>query len=321
MLHKYFEPKNYLTKSIQLLSILLKPLEHMLNKKFGEVGIRKYPPVFIIGAPRCGSTLLNKILTERYNFAFLSNFTAKLYLIPTIGSWLQKKIKIQVPKGNYDFNYGQVNGLGSPNECGEFWYRWFPRGLHVYVGKGQTEEKALRKLRAEIGSVSHTLRAPMIFKNLYNSMRIAPILEAIPEARFIVCRRNSVDCAMSILKGRILNLKKKDVWWSTPPKEVDELMKMDYAKQVAGQVHFIYKQIEVDKNVFGNDKFFEIRYEKLCEDVHGTIQTVEKFLNKTGNRMVGKYKVPSMFEIMDVKGINADDRVQIENAYRFFCNR
>jgi hypothetical protein len=123
---------------------------------------------------------------------------------------------------------------------------------------------------------------------------------------------------MSILKGRILNLKKKDVWWSTPPKEVDELLKMDYTKQVAGQVHFIYKQIEVDRNIFGKDKFCEIRYEKLCEDVHGTIQTVEKFLNKTGNRIVGKYMVPSTFEVMEVTGISSNDRARIENACRFF---
>ena len=77
-MHNYLNPKNYLryflNRSIGLSSIALQPLESYLAKKYGDEGIKKYPPVFIIGAPRCGSTLLYKVLTEQFKFSYFSNF-------------------------------------------------------------------------------------------------------------------------------------------------------------------------------------------------------------------------------------------------------
>ena len=192
-MHKYLYPRNYTryfkNRSIQLASTALQPVEKYLSKKYGEQGIRKYPPVFIIGAPRSGSTLLYKVLTERYQFIYFSNFTARFYKIPICGTWLQMRLRIDDQHGNYHFHYGQVQGPASPHECGEFWYRWFPRGMHVYVSPGLTNHSCLKELRDEINGISTVVRRPMIFKNLYNSTCIAPIAEATPEASFIVCRR------------------------------------------------------------------------------------------------------------------------------------
>ena len=36
---------------------------------------QKLNPIFIIGAPRSGSTLLYQVLTHRYKFIYLNNFT------------------------------------------------------------------------------------------------------------------------------------------------------------------------------------------------------------------------------------------------------
>ncbi|OEU62529.1 MAG: hypothetical protein BA867_00960 [Desulfobacterales bacterium S5133MH16] len=74
MKNKYLNPKNYLryflNRSIGLASIALQPVENYFAKKYGDEEIKKYPPVFIIGAPRCGSTLLYKTLTDRFKFFF-----------------------------------------------------------------------------------------------------------------------------------------------------------------------------------------------------------------------------------------------------------
>lgn len=323
-MRKHVSPLSYFNflsqKTVDLVSWLLHPFEGFLKNRLGEKGIRKFPPVFIIGAPRCSSTLLYKVIAEQYKFSFLTNFTCRFYKIPICASWIQKKIGLKTPRGNYDFRYGRIDGLGSPSECGQLWYRWFPGGMRVYVPPAQTERVVLDELRRTIGGVSYVTGRPMIVKNLYNSLRIAPIMEAIPEARFIVCRRNMADNALSILKGRMLNLMRKDIWWSTPPKEVEALLEMHYSKQVAGQVYYVYKQIDEDKMRFGKDFFFEVEYETFCRNVHVTLQEIELFLNINNSSKRKEWIVPNQFEVMGVDGIEVEDRMLVEKACRSFLN-
>ncbi len=311
-MYKYLNPKNYfqyfLNGFAKLASIALHPVENYLAQKYGDEGLRKYPPVFIVGAPRCGSTLLYKVLTERFKFSYFSNFTAKFYKIPICGTLLQNMLRVRVRTGKYNFNYGQVEGLGSPNECGEFWYRWFSKGMHVYVVPGQTSDRDLKELRAEIGGISAISKQPVIFKNLYNSMRIAPIVEAIPEAVFLVCHRDKTDNALSILKGRTKNLHTKDNWWSLPPNEIDYLVTLSWTEQIAGQVYYTYQQIEADKERFGTERFLEIKYEEFCTDVHSSVTRIEEFLYGKGCYLEKKGEVPKRFQVMKVDGIDSEDK-------------
>ena len=276
--------------------------------------IKKYPPVFIIGAPRCGSTLLYKVLTERFKFSYFSNFTAKFYKTPICGTLLQKILGIRARRGDYNFNYGQVEGLGSPNECGGFWYRWFPRGLHVYLNPGETQAGVLKELRDEIGGISAVTKRPVIFKNLYNSMRIAPIIEAIPEAVFIVCHRDKIDNALSVLKGRTKNLHSKDKWWSLPPKEIDYLANLSWAEQIAGQVYYTYQQIEDDKKRFGTERFIENKYEEFCANVHSSVTRIEEFLSAKGCYLEKRDEIPKWFQAMAVDGIDPEDSKMLKKT-------
>jgi hypothetical protein len=321
---KYVSPLYYINylrqKTFDLVSLLLRPFESSFNDRFGDEGIRKFPPVFIIGAPRCGSTLLYKVLTEQYRFSYFTNFTCNLFKIPACAFFIQNKIGIKTPRGNYDFHYGRIDGFGSPSECGQFWYRWFPGGMNAYVPPRQIERVVMDELRRTIGGVSHVTGRPLIVKNLYNSMRIAPIMEAIPEARFLICRRDMVDNALSILKGRMLNLMSKDIWWSTPPEEIEALLEMHYSEQVAGQVYYLYKQIDEDKMRFGEDCFLEVEYESFCRDVHATLQEIELFLNINNSKKRREWIVPNQFEVMGVDGIEVEDRMLVEKACRSFLN-
>ena len=294
-------------------------IEKAVMHQWGEAGIERHPPVFIIGAPRCGSTLLYRLLVERYDMGFISNFAGRFYPVPALGAWLAGQLGIGLPRGDYVFNFGRMDGLGAPSECGHFWYRWFPRGYHVYVGKGQTNSRKLRELRLEVGALAHVLARPLIFKNLYNAMRIAPIVESIPEASFIVCRRDYRHTALSILEARVKNVKSRSTWWSVPPREFDELADKDHAHQVVGQVYGIYRQIEEDMRVFGTERFLEVHYEDLCADVHGVLDRIRSFLASRGCRLNTRWEVPRTFPMDRMSSASPRDRELIETtAERFF---
>ena len=241
--------------------------------------------VFIIGPPRSGTTLLYQLMLYHYHFAYFSNFTVKFYRTPIIASWLGKILhKNQNSSYGFTSNYGQTKNRWGPHEAGEFWYQWFPRGEHIYVAPGKTPKLHLKELRQGIIGMNNITGMPVIFKNTYNSMRIAPIMEAIPEACFLVCRRNPLDIAQSILNARIKAQKDKNQWWALPPKEIDQIKAHPYWEQVIEQVYYTYQQIETDKNQFQANRFYDISYESLCKNTHDTMSSVEQFLN--GNDIV-----------------------------------
>lgn len=303
---------------LKALSLSLLPLERLISLRFGECGINKFPPVFIIGAPRSGSTLLYKVLIEKFNLGYLSNFSAHFSFIPIISTWLLKKISPLSNKGGYEFEYGFIPGLTSPSEFGEFWYRWFPRGKTVYVAPLQTPHHHMEQLRQTIGAASYVHHASIIFKNVYNSMRIAPICEAVPNACFVVCKRDYSETAFSILNARKQKMGSHRKWWSVPPREIDYLLKLDYAQQIAGQIYYTYEQIKSDMHRYGKNKFLEINYEEFCLDVSTAIEIIKTFFKRNGIQIKDRRDVPKTFEIRKAEHTSSEERKRIFAALGFY---
>lgn len=306
------------SKLSKALSLSLLPLERFISLRFGEIGINKYPPVFIIGAPRSGTTLLYKVLIEKLNLGYISNLSAHFYPIPIISTWLFKKLTNISYKKGYEFEYGLIPGLGSPSEFGEFWYQWFPKGKNIYVAPRQTPQHHIKQLRLAIGGISYVNRAPVIFKNVYNSMRIAPFCEAMHNARFLVCKRDYLATALSILNARKKIAKDHRHWWSLPPKEIDSLIQLDYPEQIAGQIYYTYHQINTDMLHYGKDKFLEINYEEFCRDVYSTIEIIKYFLEKNGPTIKYKGNVPKSFEVIKTKDLINKERKKMLSAIDFY---
>ncbi len=283
------------------------------------------PPVFIIGAPRSGTTLLYQVLANRYAFTYFTNYTAPFYRAPVIGFWLAKKLLRETPEQQdgdvYRSEHGRTRGPRGPHECGEFWYRWFPRGEHVYVAKGETTKKALKELRAEVLHVSRMMGASMLIKNVYNSMRIAPILEALPEAVFLVCRRDPAATAHSILRCRTETSGRKENWFSLPPKEIDRIKSKPYWEQVVEQVYYTYNQIEEDKRDFGAGKFLNIQYESFCRDVPSELSRIESFLQSADIEIVFRDAVPPSFPVSQARMTGSEDGERIKAAVKKLWNQ
>jgi len=275
-----------------------------------------HPPVFIIGPPRSGTTLLYQALIARYYFAYFTNFTARFYYAPIIAFWLAQRLIPNKQVGSYTSRYGQTTGWYGPHECGEFWYRWFPRGEHVYVAPGVTHKTYLRELRSEIIGMSRVTRAPVLFKNTYNSMRIAPIIEALPEAFFLVCRRDIVDTAESILKGRERLYGTKERWMGVPPKEIDRILSHPYWQQVVEQVYYIYRQIEKDKQRFAKGRFLDIRYDELCNNPNKILDDIGEFLAMRGLILSKRNSVPERFPFSTGQKVGDDDYAHIVETAR-----
>lgn len=293
---------------LKVSNYVLMPIEQLVMYQCDDTGIWSYPPVFIIGAPRSGTTLLYQLLVNRYRFAYFNNITALLHLSPIVSSWfIQRLFSCRSEAASYQSRHGQTLEWYGPHEAGNFWYRWFPKGQHVYVPAGVTPKPTLDALSKEIAGLAKITQMPMLLKNTYNAMRIAPLIEALPEASFIVSRRDPLDMAQSILASRMEANKAKEAWWSVPPKEIDEISQHPYWEQVVEQVYYIYSQIDSDREQFGEEYFYDVHYEKLCQYTHQTLEGIEAFLRNRGVSLSVCGDVPSSFPVSKRRRLDDED--------------
>ena len=149
-------------------------------------------------------------------------------------------------------------------------------------------------------------------------MRIAPICEAVHNARFLVCKRDYYETALSILNARKKITSDLRKWWSLPPKEIESLIQLDYAEQIAGQIYYTYHQINADAARYGKDRFLEVNYEEFCQDVPSTIGRIKRFLEKNGPAIEYKGAAPKSFEIRKIKDLSNQEHKKIFCAIDFY---
>ena len=119
---KYLNPKNYVKFFISRFIHFLSPLEQRLLECYKEL---KYPPIFIVGPPRSGTTLLYQIIVHCFHVAYFPNIAARFYKIPVIATKIGK-ILFRPYKSDFTSTYGLVKGTMAPHEAGVIWDRWFP---------------------------------------------------------------------------------------------------------------------------------------------------------------------------------------------------
>ena len=237
-----------------------------------------------------------QILTQAYELGFLSNIHCKYFGSPSISEKIFRYSSKKYISKNYTSEYGEILESGSPSECGEYWYRFFPR-LSFENKVFKINEKKMIRFRRSIHFFTKSLNKPLIFKNLYNSLRIKEILTYIPEAVFIVINREEIQNAYSILSARLKNNGNYSDWWSVPPPGIDDILNSDPAIQVVEQIRKINKLINNDLSEYNNKLVHYIKYEDLCSDVYNELRKVNIFFKNNGIDIKNNDSIPKRFTI------------------------
>ena len=255
---------------------LVKPLDsYLMKKKFSNKDLR-YPPIFIIGAPRTGSTLIYQVITNHFDICYISNFSAAFFHSLYTGMILENSLLGKSPHNLFNSYYGMSGGLRGPNECGQFWYRWFPKERH-FIAANDFKRDELIEIRNIIGAITKKLSKPIIFKNLNNGQRLQAIHKILPESLFIFIRRDPVFTAQSILTGRYEFYRNQKKWLSVMPKNISELKKKHYTEQVVKQVYYLEKQIYEDLKLFPAKQQIIMRYENFCKNTNEELKRLKYF--------------------------------------------
>ena len=257
-----------------------------------------HPPIFIIGAPRSGSTLLYQVMLNYFDFGYLSNLHCLFHgAVPLVERLVHIGCRSIV--AGYQSQHGFVQGRFAPSECGDFWYLFFRRHPQ-YVSMEETDPRSMKRLRKTLRAIIHTMNKPILFKNMPCALRLQPLFKALPEALFIYIKRDLLKNSHSLLKVRKQLHGDYETWWSMEPPDIDHLRTLPVHQQVVEQVRSIQNLIERDSTVVGKDRFFEIRYEDLCNDVFSTMKSLEAFFVRHDLRLTCcDNEIPASFSMKE----------------------
>jgi Sulfotransferase family len=236
------------------------------------------PPVLILGAPRCGSTLLYQVIASCFDVSYLTNLHCRMYGSPALAERLVRGRRTGV---EYDSRYGTTAGLLAPSECGEFWYRFFRRSPQ-HVPRGAESPAAMGRLRASVSRFQQAAGRPLVFKNLICSLRVGPIAAALPNALFLVIHRDLVENGQSLLAARMQIRGSYADWWSAEPTGVARMRGLAPEQQVVEQVRGVYSAIDAERGEAGTGRFLDLSYEDLCREPEAMLQTIAEFCASRG---------------------------------------
>jgi len=269
----------YIRSILKYSSPLISPLEKHYINKYGN-RTPDHPCLFIIGPPRSGSTILYQLVTSMLDVEYVDNLANLARNTPYFGSRLSKLFYASASHTNYTSEHGATTGGGlhAPAEPLLF-YKWFPKDRHFTtvsdLNPGQIDE--FRKI---IYAMINRAGKPMVIKNLSFSLRLQALREILPEAKYIVIRRDPLYTSQSILLAMRKVHHPEHQIWGILPRDFHRLEKLEQHEMVVRQVHQIESQISQDlkgipaQNILFTDyEHLENRFQAILKDISTLIQS------------------------------------------------
>lgn len=295
-------PRYLAIRSLDLLNKVGNPIDSLFLKSDGPAN----PPLFIVGAPRSGTTLAYQIVTQQMKVGHFTIVMNYLYGLPNLITRTFKPF-LDRPAPVFESQYGKIHGVWSPAENANFWFRWFPRDGKEghYLEPTSFSLERYRKLKATVDSMTRILAKPMVFKSVYLSMVVGALAQIFSEAQFVFVRRDRFFTCQSLLLAR-QRRRKPDEWWSVKIPGYRQLATKPIWHQVVDQVVSTEAIIQRDLEKFAPRRYLVLNYEDVCIRPRHAVSTLEEWLRPVGYSSYSDIRVPESFQISDQPRLPAD---------------
>lgn len=272
------------------------------------------PPVFLIGAPRSGTSLAYELFVTRYHCAYFSNLAHRFYKTPVAASALGGRL-ITNHQAAYESDYGHIAGWGAPNEAGWIWQRWLADG--DWCDESLISEINVAEMRATVAALQAVMSAPneplpFVNKNVMHANRMR-LLDAIyPGCLFVEVRRDDAATARSIIRARRRGKGPEphpDAWWSVRPSNARS---GDVVSQAAWQVRGVAEDIARDGEYLGQGRVHTLAYSALCETPEPVLDAMADFLRQGGVELKTRGDLPAGFTLSPSRPLEAEEEARLQ---------
>ncbi|MCK4579643.1 MAG: sulfotransferase [Candidatus Marinimicrobia bacterium] len=273
-----------------LLDKFLGLFERNLIEPFLEQRTVEVEPIFIIGPPRSGTTVIYRwftyYLAEEYAYITrLANlFPSAVYLVNWIGlKLLGQNLDLQQPH-----SYGQVKGFMALDEGHRLWpwyldsrhptdhHRWRNVFSHTDYPHRQTLTPSVYQfLRGIFNKLSILMGSRLILnKSTHNANKIHYLKAIFPEARFLCIVRDGRDVAKSLLVAREEIEGDRHRWWSLKPANWEELQSLPPHISCGLQWEALMNEMEGQIHRLEPQDYHFLRYEDFLAAPFETLKAV-----------------------------------------------
>jgi hypothetical protein len=272
-------------------------------------------PIFVLGAPRSGTTLAYQLLVEGLDVGWLANaHAARAADVVAVEHAAPSRADRRA--ADFESTHGATAGDWGPSEAGEYWYRFFPRGRHQQDASDATTART-GDITAAVRAFSAACGSPVVFKNTLNSLRVPVLAAALPEARFVLVERDLADNARSLLVGRT---RRDDLheWWGARPDGADALVDATPAEQVVWQAREVTRVARDDLATHADGRWIGVTYDELCADPRGVLACVHEWLvdHDVDVQLRTDASVPDSFDRRGGGSLPAELETQLADAMR-----
>lgn len=272
----------------------LAPIEHGSgHKNIAPI----WPPIFVVGAPRTGTTLVYQVLTAGLQLSYFLNLADAYPLIPCVVTRVVHTLATVAPPNKFRSRYGETRGWMAPSHGRHIWARWFP-GDQSYVGPKVLSRTSIDEIKGTIACVEDAFRMPFINKAQGNCVRVHPLCEAFPKAVFVRVHRSHLQTVESILRSRKSLWGTNEHWFSARPSNFGDLGSLSPCRQVCEQVHGIEADLSRDLTAAAPNRVFDVHYETFCHDPRSVLMAFRGFYQQHADHLVPwRTQVPRAFEV------------------------
>lgn len=237
------------------------------------------PIIYIVGAPRSGTTLMSQVLSRYLPIGYVDNLIARFWQRPSVGVRLSQSLLGEAKREAIDFKstHGVTHGIEGPHEFGYFWRAWL--GLdsaksHKLASEELVNIDFLGLKNALENEILGQFGAPVVFKNVICGFQAGLLTQVHPASLFIWIKRNPEDVVRSILKCRFERYGRYDAWWSLKPSTYDELEK------ISSPVLQVFRQVADCANEFEREfskpgiNYLHVDYADLIRDPSQVLECV-----------------------------------------------
>lgn len=263
-----------------------------------------WPMLFIVGAPRTGSTYCLQWLAASGAFGYPSNFIARFWSAPFFGAMVQEMLV------NPEFDYrgefsdvsprivtstsdaGKTGGMLAPSEFWFFWREHLPTDGDLGINLSEAHEQDYRAFRYELAAFAEVCQKPLAMKGKIINHQISRFAAAVPEAMFLFMDRDPIDSAWSLLRSRRRIYGDERHWWSFKTPNYEVLKTLEPVEQVVGQVQSIRRDVQVALDQIPRERWIRLEYKKLCEDPSSAFQHIADWYKDNGSKLKGGNAMP-----------------------------
>jgi hypothetical protein len=291
----------------------MREIETLLFERFAnDVDVDKLPLVFILGAPRTGSTLIYQILINFFGFFYFSNFINDYFSeFPVIGAALELSLNPDPDAPvSYQSEYGKTEGLFGPSEGSLIFRNWFGGEHPSQINSCKVLPGKATHFIATMKSVYKLIGRPVLTKNAWNCFRIQDLTRLFPNTHFVWIRRDMGLSALSDLRARYAR-GGSTVWNSATTANYQDIQKRPYWEQVVEQQYEYNESIAKDLSRCSQGRYIELWYEDLCENTRDELEKLDQYFISKSFRVVKRdVPIPSFCRSSKI-GELADDYTKI----------